>query len=337
MADNKYRAQPDTSPQPKSTASTSGEKIINVNFEDNLLSDTDNGTYKFSWFVANPDSFNTDDPRLSDRKVVFAESGKSARFFIKSISIDSVIAPTFRLKNTQFNSFNMEVVEPKGFTLMDSILAASQYLGIHNYMFAPYYLQLDFIKYNEEGVPEVLSDSSRLWAIKILNIQTSTTSEGTIYNIDAVEFEQLSNSNHASILDTNYLIECSTVGSFFTKLQESINREKEAQLGIWRKIPDQIRFEVDESIAGLSVKSPEDKRFSPQHQEDTTFWQAFNKINVPKGYSIESIISNLMIANREWVSRYLRKINIKINPYNTKDTDHSPNSTLTSIDHILWK
>ena len=305
----------------------SSSKIINVNFEDNVLSNTDNYTYKFSFFIADPESFNSNDPRLANKKIIFAESGNSGRYYIKTVNIKSMTAPSFKLKNSQHNQFDIELVEPRGFSFMDAVLAASNELNIPNYMFAPYYLQLDFIKTNEAGIPEIVPDVSKLWAIKIIDIESSTLSSGTVYNLNAIEFEHLANSNHAAITSTNFLIDCTTVGSFFINLQKEMNKEKEDQRGIWRQNPDSFKFVIDPEIGALPVRSAEDRKFGPQNQEDTNFWQDRTKFNIPKGMSVESIISNLMISNKEWVTKYLAKLESDSKSSEPIDTSHF---------HKLW-
>lgn len=286
-----------------------------INFEDNILSKSATNTYKFTWFACSPSMFNTKDVRklrenLETNRVVIAESGNSGKFFINNVTMSAAVASSVKLKSTQHTSFEITVYEPMGFSLMDSLLAACDTLGMPNYMFAPYYLQLEFLEYNEDGVPRVVDTATRIWSIKINNMTTNMDTAGTTYNISAQEYEYLAYSNHAAVTDTNFIIQCDTVGSFFKKLQQAMNEEKQDQLGFAREFPDEIRFEVSPEIAELPIKSSEEMKYSPKNQDDTRFWQSKNMINVPKGSGIEALMSNLMVSNQTWAKRYLNYSNI---------------------------
>lgn len=268
----------------------------------NSLNKYQSWTYKFSFYICKIEAL-VGDPRTSE-KIIFAQSGETNLFTIKNMEIKSVIAPGWRAKNFLINQFEFEIFEPRGGALFyEAILEAANLLSISNYINAPFYLELSWLGYDNDGLPIVIEDEEvrpKIWALKIVDIKSSLSAEGSVYRIKAIEFESWTSSNKWLVLDHHLNIEASTVGEFFDGLQKEMNKA-EQQSGMWRMYPDKFKFNVIEEIKNITLKESNATE-GPQRQNSTlTFNQKNTMVHVPRGYDINEILNDLMVASEEWV------------------------------------
>lgn len=289
------------------TSDREQQNLSILNFVENPLTDFDNYNYKFTWFITPDNVFNAGDPRNSVDKIIISETGKSARFFIRNVEITTNIAPDFRRRNLQYTGIRFEIVEPKGFSLMDAIFSACLELGIPNYFVAPYYLQCDFVAYDDQGIPKNIDTYSKIWALRILDVKANSDSEGTVYQIEAIEYEHVAASNQAAITRANYKIFASTVGTFFDQLEFTMNTDMNKLRDIYREIPDEYVFNVSDEIRGLAT-TPADDQKDPQQTASDRFYVTKDRVfMVPKGIDIGAIVDNVMTANEAWVKEHIIK------------------------------
>lgn len=269
----------------------------------NSLNKFQSWTYKFSFYICKIEAL-IGDPRTSV-KIIFAESGETNVFTMKNMEIKSVVAPGWRAKNFLINQFEFEIFEPRGGALFyEAILEAANLLSISNYINAPFYLELNWVGYDNDGVPLVIEDAEvrpKIWALKIVDIKSTLTAEGSVYRIKAIEFESWTSSNKWLVLDNHLAIEASTVGELFDGLKKEINKA-EKQSGIWRMYPDRFDFKVDPEIRKIKLKESSATE-GPQRQNSLlVFKQDRTIVEIPRGYDINEILNDLMVASEEWAS-----------------------------------
>ncbi len=268
----------------------------------NSLNKFQSWTYKFSFYICKIEAL-IGDPRTSE-KIIFAESGETNLFTMKNMEIKSVVAPGWRAKNFLINQFEFEIFEPRGGALFyEAILEAANLLSINNYINAPFYLELSWLGYDNDGVPLVIEDAEvrpKIWALKIVDIKSTLTAEGSVYRIKAIEFEAWTSSNKWLVLDHHLAIEASTIGEFFDGLKKEINKA-EKQSGIWRMYPDRFDFKVDPEIAEIKLKEKNATEGPQRLNSMQIFVQDRTIVEIPRGYDINEILNDLMVASEEWV------------------------------------
>lgn len=295
----------------------------------NTLNKYQDWTYKFKFYICKVDAL-VGDPRTS-KKIIFAASGETNLFTIKNMEIKSVIAPGWRAKNFLINKFEFEIFEPRGGALFyEAILEAANLLSISNYINAPFYLELSWVGYNNDGIPTIIEDSEvrpKIWALKIINIKSSLSAEGSTYKIEAIEFEQWTSANKWLVLDHHLAIEASTVGEFFDGLQKEMNKsEGRGGSGVWRMYPDKFVFKVADEIRGIKLKETNATQ-GPQRQNPTLhFIQDRTIVEVPRGYDINEILNDLMVASEDWVQEAM--IAGDINIVNSGKTSKNKNKRI---------
>ncbi len=268
----------------------------------NSLNKFQSWTYKFSFYICKVDAL-VGDPRIS-QKIIFAASGETNLFTIKNMEIKSVIAPGWRAKNFLINQFEFEIFEPRGGALFyEAILEAANLLSIDNYINAPFYLELSWVGYDNDGIPLVIDDAEvrpKIWALKIVDIKSTLSAEGSVYRLKAIEFESWTSANKWLILDHHLSIEASTVGEFFNGLETELNKSEE-QSGIWRMYPDKFVIKVADEIKGIKLKETNATEGPQRMNSMSIFIQNRTIVTIPRGYDINEILNDLMVASEDWV------------------------------------
>lgn len=142
--------------------------------------------------------------RDTDRMVVIAETG-SSRYGIDSLHISNLVGETHRTSNLGVKETKMEITisEANGISLLDSIRNACEVLQIPNYATAPFYLEVRFHGYSDNGQPvdrigfsedpDILDTSGRrkygflLYAVNFTTFEMDvTTGGGARYTIGMI-------------------------------------------------------------------------------------------------------------------------------------------------------
>lgn len=272
----------------------------------NHLSNFQSWTYKFNFYIAKLDAL-TGNPKLTE-KIILASSGETNLFTLRNVQIESIIAPGWKAKNFLPTTHEFELFEPRGGALFyEAIFEAANILSIENYINAPFYLELSWVGYDENGVPIVIEDDevrSKIWALKIVDIRSSLSSEGSLYTIKCIEFEHWMSANKFAILNNHLSIEADTVGKFFDGLKVEINKTEDRKdgSGFWRLFPDTFDFNIDPDIRNIKLKESNPNE-SPQRQNSLTVMRGdVTRVHVPRGYEINEIVNDLMVASEEWVT-----------------------------------
>jgi hypothetical protein len=126
----------------------------------NYLNDFHNVTYNIKLFMVDPETMSRINPygmsavEVSEvmhnaQKVIIAQSGVTSAINIKEFEMESVPEGD---KSTGIK-FQMTLVEPLGTSFYDVTKNASNLLGIANFQDSPYFIEISFKGYTEDGLP----------------------------------------------------------------------------------------------------------------------------------------------------------------------------------------
>ena len=207
---------------------------IDMNPVSNILNRYANYTYHIRWSMTNDFlASSLEDPTdyLNDQlygKEIIAESGVTAGFNIIDFEITNLCAPGPRVQSMPATSFTMTVKEPYGFSLLDRIYSFSQNVGIKNHLTAPYFIEIWFTGYNEDGtIANIKQEAWRLFRIIITKVSSDVTEAGTTYKIEGTADGSYGNSDHVAVIGNGVKVEgAKTVGDFFNKLAIILNDQQ---------------------------------------------------------------------------------------------------------------
>jgi hypothetical protein len=161
-------------------------------------------------------------------KVVIAESGVTVGFNISDFEIENLCSPGPRVQAMQHTNWKMTIREPYGLSLVDRIYSISKTMGVSNHLTAPYFIEIWFTGYDENGnikTLEMKESIYRLFRVNMTKIMSDTSASGTVYSIEGLFDGSFANSDHVAIAPNAINVtSVRTVGDFFNKLSNELNR-----------------------------------------------------------------------------------------------------------------
>lgn len=242
------------------------EVFFEVDVLDNPYSALDSANYRWSWFVTNPiltnnrgqdlreelkrldDDFNNlangEFPSNSSipQKMIIAETGASV-YNIESVELTQVVSPNFETLNAGGLEFKMQIREPGGISLADTLLKAGQLL-LANPQKSPYFLELSFIGrdpetgdwrgFDQNGLSR--EGSARRWIYKVYLVEL--TSEygpgGATHDLRFVATGNKGYDLQFSTLTEPISATHTRVADFFNTLANQMNKADRDKYGIQR-------------------------------------------------------------------------------------------------------
>jgi hypothetical protein len=121
--------------------------------------------------------------------------GIKLEYFIDNVNIESLVTNNSTTRSSNATSVNFEVVEPysMGLFLQTLAIAAKEAYGNEyvNYLDTPYLLTIEFIGYDDNGNPVVVTDNlTRHYPIQLTDLQFNVNSSGSTYNIEAIPWNE---------------------------------------------------------------------------------------------------------------------------------------------------
>lgn len=163
-------------------------------------------------------------------KLVIAESGVTVGFNITDFEIENMCSPGPRVQAMTHTNFKMTIKEPYGLSLVDRIYSYAQTMGVINHLTSPYFIEVWFTGYDENGeiaTTELKQQLYKVFRVNITKIISDTTSSGTVYSIDGIFDGMYANADHVAIpAGSIRLNRVTTVGDFFTQLESSLNAQQ---------------------------------------------------------------------------------------------------------------
>ncbi len=170
---------------------------------------------------------------------IIAESGVTAALNIQDVKIESLVGPNMESTNTSVTSFIINLTEPMGTSLVETMRNAANDLDIRNMDKAPYFLELTFKGYDSQGgiistdassgqsgllADEYDNGGRWLYQIKITDIETELTASGSTYTITALPFNEFAFDPSCGTSPAGITITGATVKEMLTSLAEQLDK-----------------------------------------------------------------------------------------------------------------
>ena len=288
------------------------KNTVSIDYEPNILDDYDLSTYHFRLFMMSPDgirnrtlSGGTFDTQGKARRILIAESGATT-IGIDDVSITSYPSPSSRYRMGTATNVRFTLSQPLGADLVDKIFAGANRLGLQHFSKVPFFLELSFRGRNPDrtyggSIPgaagnaligdDELSNIIWVWPIKLLTMNMTVDSGGSMYTITAVAESDIAYSNQAADLEKRANLIASTVEEAFTQLEEHLASKEtdKTETNQTQAEADTYTFYIDSKLAASKIvdKVNRSSEFNKDNPE---------KVELPyePGTSIDKIIEDIL-------------------------------------------
>lgn len=224
--------------------------LTSIQWRDNPLSRYRNYTYNITWSACRDLPDIPDYPTyMSNRNAndeegrfaIIAQSG-STKYNITSLTIESFVGPGPNTRNSYVTNIVMEITEPYGMSLLDTLKNTAEVLGNVNYGKTYYFLEVRFNSYDENGVivstdvggvgftdDEVNSGRKQygfyLMKVTPLSIEPTITESGASYRIIFRPLAELAFSDYNYRLQAPLKCSGKTTEQALMSLADKLNEE----------------------------------------------------------------------------------------------------------------
>lgn len=129
---------------------------------------------------------------LGSNKVqtVYEKQGRF-EYFIDNVSIDSIIIPTNKTRNTNATTITFDVYEPYSMGLFLQTLQISAQPEYENYLAAPFMLKVEFVGYDDENLnPRQIPNSTRYFPLKLTKVDFNVDQNGSRYSVQGIPWNE---------------------------------------------------------------------------------------------------------------------------------------------------
>ncbi len=289
---------------------------VSTDIEQNILDSYENPTYHFRLYMMSPGAVAKREygNQSNAERVVIAESGVTP-IAIEDVQITTTGSISKEAGTGVATRVQFTLMEPYGVTLLDQIQRAAYFLGVDNFQKFPWFLELSFkgrrhpelddsaFEFGEGDQP--LKNMVWVWPIQLTNMAMNVTTGGTVYAMEAVPYAEHAYTNESSDLEEAVSVTAKTVGEFFTKLQQQLNKresDKEESSG-YTQI-DQYQFFLDEEIFNASLveltEQERQNRAATYKENDGKMTFSFQA-----GTSIDKIVRNILSLTTHFQKKVL--------------------------------
>jgi len=168
---------------------------------------------------------------LAATKAITAYEGESGRleYFIDDIDIEAIIAPTTSQRATNATNIQFKVMEPYSMGLFLQTLQIAAAEEYRNYLETPLLLTLEFLGQDEDG-NFIGSVSKRFFPLKIVNMDMNVTGGGTVYDVTAVPYNEISLTNAIQTMTNDVELTGSTLDEILESGPQSLSATINSQL-----------------------------------------------------------------------------------------------------------
>jgi hypothetical protein len=284
---------------------------LNFSPETNPLNALANYTYHIRFFLTNElTAFNNIDPANPNSnnmvKYVVAESGVTAGFNITDLAMEAITAPDNRKRNMfHATEFTMTIVEPLNLSLLDKIYTAAQSLGIKNHLKCPFFLEIWFNGYDENGVIISPHQYYNIYRVMVTDVQAATTASGSTYTLKLIVYDAIGEMNQISTPQSSLKIKAVTLSDFFMGLESAMNNMagNVNNDGVRRNT---YKFVYPDQWKTWNIKpSDVDKQVARQTDMKASLLGNQTVITIAKGQGIENIINFAVYLSQDvqkWIT-----------------------------------
>lgn len=205
----------------------------------NKLLKYDNPTWHFCLFALDKDDFKNFwlYPDADVQRHVISESGVSGKYNITSVQMTQAGPSTPGMTtNYCFNTAVLNMSENNSMSLYDELISLSNKLRFHKFMDLPLILELKFIGFNKNGIPEIIPETTRRWSVKINSITASASQSGStmMYSMSLVHNRAALVDNIEWTLKEPFNCTAENFGDFCFDLEDKLNQMADQQYGYLR-------------------------------------------------------------------------------------------------------
>lgn len=283
-------------------------KGVNFAPEPNPLNQYANYTYHVRWSLTSEQasySVNKSNPSLEGiKKTVIAESGVTAGFNIVDFELKNLCSFNHQTLNTMAYNWTMTVLEPYGISLLDKIRSAAITQPVINYMRCPFFIELWFNGYDEDGNIVAPNLFYQIYRVTLIGMDVDLTEGGSKYVITGIMDNDLGNSNQIAMPSAMIAIRASTVGDFFQQLGEKLT-EQQKTVNEQNYATYEYQFRVPPEISGWSLRNSQvDEQNNRNNDMDISYENGVMEIKANRGMAVENIVNLVMSMSPEaekWV------------------------------------
>jgi hypothetical protein len=190
----------------------------------NALNVYETYTYNLKLYMIRPEHtpLMEENIKTPGKATLIIDNAGAANYNINNLEQQYVVGHN-RVRNTFVNRFTIQVAEPNGVTLLDTIRRSAAAMGIIDHKQAVYILVIEFNGRKADGKaskhPQVF-----YYPIKITDFQFKVDEGGTNYNITAIENSTAAYNYLNNVIKNQVTILASTVGEFFELFNEVANK-----------------------------------------------------------------------------------------------------------------
>jgi hypothetical protein len=152
-------------------------------------------------------------------------------YFIDDVIVTAIISPNERTGSATGTKITFKVTEPYSVGLfLLTLQQGAKNAGYDQHREAPYLLTIEFKGYNDKGEFVYNPELNRYIPLKFTNVIFKITEAGSVYECEAIPYNEIAYRDHISRTLTDVRIEGSNVREVLTigdnSLQTSINRQR---------------------------------------------------------------------------------------------------------------
>ncbi len=197
----------------------------------------------------------------------FEREGRKIEFYIDNIEMKQIIHPNPKSRGTNATSMSFDIIEPYSMGLfVQAMQIAAREAGHRNFLEAPYALMFEFVGWDSNNNHWNAPRTRRIFPFKWINGEFEVTTQGSVYNMRGVPFNDQAFSDAVQTMPVDIEITGRTLnelvqtgaGSLATVINTHLLRNVESQSGVE---PDEyvFIFPKDRSSVNQAIASVGDE------------------------------------------------------------------------------
>lgn len=161
---------------------------------------------------------------LAATKAITAYEGAGRiEYYIDDIDIEAIIAPTGAQRATNATNIAFKVMEPYSMGLFLQTLQIAAAEEYRNYLETPLLLTLEFLGQDDDG-NFIGSAGKRFFPLKLVNMDMNVTGGGTVYDVQAVPYNEISLTNAIQTMTNDVELTGTTLDEILESGEQSLSK-----------------------------------------------------------------------------------------------------------------
>ncbi len=151
-------------------------------------------------------------------------AGITGEYFIEDVDIICLVTPNSKTQQTNATTISFNVTEPYSMGLfLQALHIAAAKAGYTNYLEAVYLLQVDFIGYDDSGRSVKDARSTRMFPLKLSNVEFDVTEAGSSYFVEAIPYHEIAMSDEVQMSPVTVDIQGATIAELLQTGPQSLS------------------------------------------------------------------------------------------------------------------